>query len=300
MIRRVCLVLTRPVWQGSEDPLIGPLRQLVQEQNAEIFGGEIRVVSAPVQQLVPGDDRKACQQLKAVLTFGPVADHSVLSKPSAVLGLVVATSPSSVAALRHMPQTAGQLRALLGGSACPWPYPWAVTGVGHASSLALADWLGQPGQETARVLSFPPERGSGAQAFIQWFDETCPLHFPRAPVVLLEANDNQPTLAHALTARGFSVHRLNIYQRQPLPMPRLPCSPTDGLCVLVSSSALVEPVLSELMAQGIDSKRMVWLTHHSLIADRLSARLGTRVVPVLEGLSAKEILSGLARLNFGV
>lgn len=293
----VCLVLTRPVWQGSEDPLVGPLRQLVQDQNVEIFGSEIRVISAPIQRLVPGDDLQACQRLEAALALvSPVAHAAFSSEPGAVAGLVVATSPSSVAALTHMPQTAGQLRALLGVS----DGPWAVTGVGHASAQALVGWLAQEGQGAGRVLAFPVERGSGAQAFIQWLDEARPLHFPQAPVVLLEASDNQPTLSHALTARGFSVHRLDIYQRQPLPMPRLPCSPSDSLCVLVSSSAVVEPVLTELTAQGFDLKRVGWLTHHRLIADRLSARLGAQVVPVLEGLSAKEILSGLARLNFGV
>jgi len=293
----VCIVLTRPVWQGFEDPLVGPLRQLVQDQNAEIFGSEIRVISAPMQRLVPGDDLQACQRLEAALALvSPVAHAASSSEPGAVAGLVVATSPSSVAALTHMPQTDSQLRALLG----PSDGPWAVTGVGHASAQAMVGWLVLEGQGAGRVLAFPVERGSGAQAFIQWLDETRPLHFPQAPVVLLEASDNQPTLAHALTARGFSVHRLDIYQRQPVSMPHLPCSPSDSLCVLVSSSALVEPVLTELTAQGISPKRVGWLTHHSLIAERLSARLGTQVVPVLEGLSAKEILSGLARLNFGV
>jgi uroporphyrinogen-III synthase len=291
----VYLVLTRPLWKGSEDPLVVSLERLSQGPiQADL--PPLRVISAPVQQLVAGEDLQACRQLESAAGLRPTAAQALLSEPRILAGLVVATSPSSVEALARMPLTSVRLRSII---LAP-DRPWSVTGVGHASAHALGAWLAQGGRATGALLAPPIEGGSGAEAFLRWVDETHPLPVQGAQMILLEAGENQPTLAQALTRRGFLVHRLAIYRRESVPMPKLPCAADDLVCVLVSSSSVAEDVVRAIYGQGIDPGRIRWLTHHPLIADRLAACLKMPVVPLLDGLSAKEILSCLARLNLKV
>jgi uroporphyrinogen-III synthase len=296
-IKPVCLVLTRPIWKGSEDPLVAALERLSQDATLGKFP-RLRVISAPVQQLVAGEDLQACHQLELVAGLRTTAVQAALSEPEprTRVGLIVATSPSSVDALARMPQTSGQLRAVIlapGRS-------WGVTGVGHASAQAMGAWLAKGGQTTGSLLAPPIDGDSGADAFLRWVDEVYPLPQQGASIILLEAQENQPTLAEALARRGFQVCRLAIYQRQSVPMLQLVCAADDLLCVLVSSSTVAENVVRAVESQGIDPGRIRWLTHHPLIADRLAACLKMPVVPLLDGLSAKEILSCLARLNLEV
>jgi hypothetical protein len=42
------------------------------------------------------------------------------------------------------------------------------------------------------------------------------------------------------------------------------------------------------------------MTHHPRIAEALTAALGIEIAPMIEGLGALQILSGMARLNFRV
>jgi len=289
--RSVCLVLTRPLWNGSEDALIGPLQEI------GLVPG-LRVLSAPLQLLSPGSDQAISDQLMTLLSPDPAEKPAGVnsSSMSHCGGLVVATSPSSVEALARLPQTAHQLQLLISQTVCPW----AVTGVGQASAQALAQWLGLQERTGPRSFIPPADFGSGVQVFLQWFDQTRPVQNRGDPVLLLEAATNQPTLARAVAERGFIAHRLGLYSRQSQPMPKINLGSSEALCVLVSSSALVSAAVEGLQAQGIDPKGVYWLTHHSVIADSLTTAVGMPVPPLLDGLSEQQILSGLARLNLAL
>lgn len=308
----VCLVLTRPIWKGSEDPLLAALHALTKGFSKPL-PARLRLVSAPLQTLAPAHDQTVCDGLTDFLqslVISPTeprdsqASHS--RRAEFVSGLLVATSPSCVDALSRLPGTNHVLRQCLQQS----QHGWVVTGVGHGSAEAIAGHFGRdaPSSPLSRMVTpeFPEEAGSGAQAFLQWLHQVGLAEGSGRPALLLEGHGNQPTIAERLATDGWRVQRVPLYSRHAQTMASLmPSAPeaasTSGnevFCVVVSSSALVEPAVQGIAAQGVALSAVRWLTHHEAIAQRLSVATGSLVSPLLLGLSAEQILSCLARLNF--
>ena len=280
----VCLVLTRPLWQGAPDTLADEL--LAGARSALPAEWSLRVVSAPLQRLVSMSEGL---QSPAPLPMG------------AARRLLVATSPASVEALQILPTAGTALFTQIAAD----PGRWVLTGVGEASCTALAHWF-----ETQRLLApdlalpapevwrMPSALGSGADPFLRWLRLPLSALSGATDALLLEAQGNQPVLAEGLASLGVSCQRHAIYRREACPMPVIAPRASEGLGLVVSSSTVVEAAIAGLTAQSLNPCRVVWMTHHPRIAQALTAALGIEIAPMLEGLDASQILSGMARLNF--
>lgn len=283
----VCLVLTRPLWQGAPDTLADEL-----QANAGLAlpsHWSLRVVSAPLQRLIPIAAKDLQRPAPLPLDAG--------------LRMLVATSPASVEALGALPSTAEAIRAQIATA----PGRWVLTGVGEASCSALVRWfaaqqppVAQSAVVVPEVWYMPAALGSGAEPFLRWLASK-PLALPDgADALLLEAQGNQPVLAEGLASLGVPSQRLTLYRREACLMPMISPQVAEGLGLVVSSSTLVDAAIAGLTAQAINPRGVVWMTHHPRIAKALTAALSVEIVPMLEGLDASQILSGLARLNFRV
>jgi hypothetical protein len=282
----VCLVLTRPLWQGAPDTLADEL--LAGARRALPAHWSLRVVSAPLQTLVP---MAKGLQPPALLPTGTGRR------------LLVATSPASVEALEILPTAGAALFAQIAED----PSRWVLTGVGEASCSALAHWFetrrrnaSYSAVQAPAVWQMPTALGSGADPFLRWLAQQPPALDEGTEAVLLEAQGNQPALAEGLASLGVACQRLALYRREACPMPMIAPRVAEGLGLIVSSSTAVDAAIAGLTAQALNPCGVVWMTHHPRIAQALTAALGIEIAPILEGLGASQILSGMARLNFRV
>ena len=282
----VCLVLTRPLWQGAPDILADEL--LAGARQALPAHWSLRVVSAPLQRLIP----------LGQAPHEPEPLHAGVGRR-----LLVATSPASVEALGILPTPGAALFAQIAAD----PSRWVLTGVGEASCTALAHWLetqwrnaSYPAPQAPEVWRMPAALGSGAEPFLRWLSDRTAALSEGAEALLLEAQENQPLLAEGLASLGVPSRRLALYRRVACPMPMIAPRASEGVGLVVSSSTVVESVIAGLTAQALNPRGVVWMTHHPRIAEALTAALGIEIAPMIEGLGALQILSGMARLNFRV
>ncbi|MFZ9314737.1 MAG: uroporphyrinogen-III synthase [Burkholderiaceae bacterium] len=282
----VCLVLTRPLWQGAPDILADELQAAARTSLPAHWS--LRVVSAPLQRLIP------LTEARYLPTPLPTGEGR---------GLLVATSPASVEALLASPEVG----AGLGAEIAKDPGRWVLTGVGEASVSALEHWFqtrphaASPGASgRPEVWRMPTDLGSGAEPFLQWLSHRRSLLCTGTTAVLLEAQENQPVLAEGLASLGIPTQRLRFYRRVSCPMPMIAPRASEVVGLVISSSTVVDAAIAGLRAQAVEPLEAVWMTHHPRIAQALTAALGIEITPLLEGLSALQILSGMARLNFRV
>jgi len=221
--------------------------------------------------------------------------------------LLVATSPASVEALEILPSAGAAFFAQIAED----PNRWVLTGVGEASYTALVHWFEKQrllaphlalhrAPHLPEVWRMPTAQGSGAEPFLRWLAQESPRRFEGMEALLLEAQGNQPVLAEGLASLGVPCQRLALYRRVASPMPTIAPRASEGLGLVVSSSTLVEAAIAGLTAQAFNPRGVVWMTHHPRIAQALTVALGIEIAPMLEGLGAAQILSGMARLNFRV
>lgn len=284
----VCLVLTRPLWQGAPDILAGEL--LAGARQVLPAHWSLRVVSAPLQRLIP----------LGQAPYEPEPLHAGVGRR-----LLVATSPASVEALGILPTPGAALSAQIAAD----PSRWVLTGVGEASCTALLNWFESQRPNTSHtalapqapeVWRMPAPLGSGAEPFLRWLSDRTAALSEGAEARLLEAQENQPLLAEGLASLGVPSRRLALYRRVACPMPMIAPRASEGVGLVVSSSTVVESAIAGLTAQALNPRGVVWMTHHPRIAEALTAALGIEIAPMIEGLGALQILSGMARLNFRV
>jgi uroporphyrinogen-III synthase len=103
--------------------------------------------------------------------------------------------------------------------------------------------------------------------------------------VLVEGEDNRPTLAQGLAALGAEVHPFHVYRRTDarwnLPLKDLiQHSMPKEVGLLVTSSTVIDRVLSCVAELRVPMNHVVWLTQHQTIADQLHEKTRESILRV--------------------
>ncbi len=256
---------TRPVWESGTSGLQAP---------------NLSYVAAPLQSL-----RRLPQDQLLRQWF----DLRVSEAKDGTAMALVATSPASVEALQGMPALCEEL--VKGLSHKP-----ALFAVGPGSASSLAAWAQAYGLDSV-VTS--PLKGSGVEAFLQIFQANtrAPAQEANQLFVLLESTTNQPDLALGLRASGLQTARFGLYERIDLPLElSLATTECSLACLVVSSSALVDPAISGLQKNGFNPKEVFWLCHHSKITQALE-KASVHRIHQLADLTPQTIIAKVFELS---
>lgn len=248
------LISTRPQWRdrvGANDDAVDPIGPLL----------DARIWRGPLQQL-------------ELVTPPSTTDLSDASHQH----WLVFTSPSSVLAfdawmhdhaqnllINHRPR-------------------FAAVGGGTADRLRAMPWM-KPFDE---ILHVEDSAKASAQSLIDCLSTRQPQEswaWPDQSFVLVEGEDNRPTLAQGLSALGAEVHPFPVYRRTDarwnLSLKGLiQHSMPKEVGLLVTSSTVIDRALSCVAELRVPMNHVVWLTQHQTIADQLHEKIREPILRV--------------------
>ena len=222
-----------------------------------------RVVAAPVQRLEP------CPVDGSIASTVTRSDSPWL----------VFTSPASVQAFSRW--TATEPIALVRD---PWVRVATVgSGTRDELSCAIQDHAADPQGAWAlsieKVVSSPSDEKADAMTLLAALDAEqyrAPFAWSAQTMLVIQATDNRPTLSQGLRERGATVIDAALYRRVDIDWTadvwaRIAQCPWSDSGVIVTSSTVVDRILTMMRAHQIRVEDIVWCTQHVTIAQRLQA-----------------------------
>ncbi len=222
-----------------------------------------RVIAAPVQCLEP------CSVEESVASTVAQSDSPWL----------VFTSPASVQAFVRW--TATQPNALVRD---PWVRV-ATVGGGTRDELARAiqdhatDPQGAWALSIDKVICSASDERADAMALLAALDaehHRAPFAWSAQTMLVIQATDNRPALSQGLRERGATVIDAALYRRLDIDWTadlwaRIAQNPWSDSGVIVTSSTVIDRILTMMRAHQIRVEDIVWCTQHATIAQRLQA-----------------------------
>lgn len=240
-------LLVRPQWHDSPTAI----------------SRDLRVIAAPVQRLEP------CSVEESVASTVTQANSPWL----------VFTSPASVQAFVRW--TATQSIALARDSGVRV----ATVGSGTRDELSRAiqdhatDAHGAWALSLDNAISSASDEKADAMALLAALDSEhhrAPYAWSAQTMLVIQATDNRPVLSQGLRERGATVIDAALYRRVDIDWTadvwaRIAQCPWSDSGVIVTSSTVVDRILTMMRAHQIRVEDIVWCTHHVTIAQRLQA-----------------------------
>ena len=231
-------VLARPQWRspvhGKADEPLDP-----------------RIILAPLQEL-------------ELITTAPTVLQHHLASPNAWL---VLTSPASVLALKA--HTDAHALSLSNAAV-----NFVAVGAGTRDQLCkVFPWL-----QSENILISRHSESADASSTLEALDRHAResgLDWPSQKFLVIEGQDNRATLREGLAARTANVNVLVLYKRIQVNWPeplwsRLAQSAQQQAGIVITSTAVIEPLLQAMELRSIDPRRFYWCTQHAAIATRLA------------------------------
>ena len=227
-------LLTRPQWQGEETPRLG----------------DARLLHAPLQTL------ERCPVAIADL-------EAIFVAPDPWL---VCTSPASVQALQAWLKEFGNHLLAIPG------LRFAAVGSGTRDQLAK-----RLAVESRQIICPPSDEAADANGLLAVFDSiqrTEGFDWSAQTLLIVEGQNNRPTLGDGLRARGAEVIAVGFYARhdqdwESTIWDRFKQYAHSELAVIVTSTGVIDRLLGQCRARGIDPTQLLWCTQHPTIAARL-------------------------------
>jgi len=212
--------------------------------------GDPRLLHAPLQML------KLCAVATAEL-----APIFAASNP-----WLVCTSPASVQALE------ARLREF-GSDMLRLPR-LRFAAVGSGTRAQLAKRLGDESHPMVCPLSDETADANGLLGAFDSIQQSEGFVWSEQTVLIVEGQNNRPTLSDGLEARGAEVKAVGFYTRHDQDWNATIWSkftqyPHTEVAVIVTSSGVLDRLINQCRMRGIDPTQLLWCTQHATIAARL-------------------------------